>query len=266
MSILDDIVNVKRREVASLRRRFNRASFGDFPAFHLPTMGFAGTLKTVGRENPPAIIAEIKRASPSAGALMPHGDAAELAMAYASNGAAALSVLTDTRFFHGSVDDLASVRDKVSLPLLRKDFFIDEYQVLESRARGADAILLIAAILERTAMRDLHALTVELGMDALVEVHGIADLDKVDFAVTTLVGINNRNLGDMTVDTGTTEMISRHIPPGVAFVSESGLRNADDVRMALETGASAVLMGECFMKCEDPGLQLKEIIGDLRQG
>ncbi len=265
MSILDDIVGAKKDEVAGLRRKYSRSSFGDYGMFHAPTRKFRETLEKVRQQSPPAIIAEIKRSSPSAGTLRTITDPGEFARAYESNGAAALSVLTDSRFFGGSGADLAAVRGRVGLPLLRKDFVIDEFQVLESRSVGADAVLLIASILERGALDDLQAQALDLGMDVLVEVHHESELEKVDLRRASLIGINNRNLSTMTVDTGTTARISKLLPTGIPFVSESGLHSAADVRTALATGAVSVLMGEYFMRNADPASALKGILIELRQ-
>lgn len=263
--ILDDIVAVKTAEISELRRRYAWSSFGEFRHYHDPPRGFSEALLRRAPGGTPAVIAEIKRASPSAGVLSADADAATLARDYETHGAAALSVLTDTKFFGGGRDDFLRARGAVGLPVLRKDFILDEFQLLEARAMGADAVLLIAAILDGPRLRDLHALSTELGMDVLVEVHDPAELGRIDLARTPLVGINNRNLATMVVDRGTTRAIGGVLPPGTRFVSESGIRCADDMREACSAGAVAVLMGEVFMKTPHPGLTLKEMLDEFRQ-
>jgi len=265
MSVMDDIVAVKKAEIAELRRKYGRSSFGDFPRYHETPGDFTGAVTPGVDRRPPRIIAEIKKASPSAGVIRAGSDPARLAIGYQSNGAAAISVLTDYRFFGGSGPDLASVRDSVTLPLLRKDFILDELQVYESRALGADAVLLIASLLEASALSDLGGIASELGMATLVEIHGERELEKIDFERHPLLGINNRNLSTMRVDRGTTGAIARLLPPGVRFVSESGLRSAADVREAYAVGAAAVLMGEAFMRSPEPGLALKGVIDEFHQ-
>jgi len=265
MSILDDIVGVKLGEVAELRRLYSRGSFADFPGFHTPPRKFTDSLLAGRTRSAPSIIAEIKRASPSAGMISLLADPARLAMEYARAGAAAVSVLTDERFFGGSGCDLSDVRAAVGLPVIRKDFIIDEYQVLQSRALGADAILLIAAILPPQALAELHSMAGGLGMEALVEVHEPSDLDKIDFGSARLVGINNRNLADFTIDLATTGRIAGLLPRGVVFVSESGLHGAQDIRTVHDAGATAVLVGEYFMKENQPGTALRELLDELRQ-
>ncbi len=209
-----------------------------------PPRDFAAAL----RRDTVALIAEVKHASPSKGVLIEDFDPVRLATTYADNGAAAISVLTDEPFFQGHLDHLRAVRAAVDVPVLRKEFVIDPYQVYEGRAAGADAILLIAAALEDSAMADLHALISALGMSALVEVHNEAELDRALKIGATLIGVNNRDLRTFNEDLSTTGRIARLIPGGVTLVAESAIRSADDVRHMGELGADAVLVGEALVK------------------
>ncbi len=271
MNILDEIIAVKRDEAAALRRYRSPSSFADDRLFHSPirslraAIGESTAARTTAPASGPAIIAEVKRASPSAGLINASILPGDLGASYASNGATAISVLTDVRFFSGRPEDLEAVRDLVRIPVLRKDFIVDEIQVPESRALGADAILLIASVLEPGRLRDLHDLATGLGMECLVEVHHPDDLAKIDFGNVHLVGINNRNLVDFSIDLETTGRLARLLPPGVTTVSESGLRSAADVRHVARAGVDAVLMGEYFMRNPDPGKCLAELLDELRQ-
>lgn len=262
MNILEQIVAVKREESATLRRRRPDASFDDVPGFHLPVRSLRDA---IGRARRPAVIAEIKRASPSAGVIRASVNPPELAAGYQANGAAAISVLTDVRFFSGGGQDLTAVRTVVDIPVVRKDFIIEEIQVAESKSLGADAILLIASILDAGRLRDLHGRATELGMECLVEVHHPDELDKLDFSSVRLVGINNRNLTDFSVDLDTTARVAALLPTGVITVSESGLRSPADVRRVVGSGIHAVLMGEYFMRNAHPARCLGALIDELHQ-
>jgi indole-3-glycerol phosphate synthase len=209
----------------------------------------------------PRLIAEIKRVSPAKGALNPTLSPAALAGAYAAAGAHALSVLTDEAFFHGSDADLVEARGAVRLPVLRKDFVISPYQIYEARALGADAVLLIAALLEPAQLAELHALAAELGLAALVEVHAPDEVGSAIQASATLVGINNRNLATFHVDLATTEAIRPLLPRGVTVVSESGIATAADVRRVLAAGAAAILVGEALVTAPDPAARIGELLG-----
>lgn len=203
------------------------------------------------RRDAVALIAEVKHASPSKGVLIDPFDPLALGTTYAENGAAAISVLTDQQFFKGRLEDLTTVRKAVPVPVLRKDFIVDPYQIYEGRAAGADAILLIAAALEDAQLADLYTLTSELGMTALVEVHSIAELDRAMRVEPRLLGINNRNLKTFNVDLDTTSRIARLIPEQVTFVAESGIHSAADVRRMSQLGAHAVLIGEALVTSND---------------
>jgi indole-3-glycerol phosphate synthase len=201
----------------------------------------------------------VKRASPSRGVLAPTLDPVELATTYARHGAAAISVLTDEKYFQGSLDVLVAVRAAVAVPLLRKDFTLDEYQVWEARAAGADAILLIASILQPAQISDLQAAAKGLGLAALVEVHTAAELDLALRAGAGLIGINNRDLRTFETRIETTLALLPLVPPGPIVVSESGFSRADEVRRVVQAGAHAVLVGESLVRAPDIGAKVREL-------
>jgi indole-3-glycerol phosphate synthase len=226
--------------------------------------GFAAALEArlaVGR---PAVIAEIKRASPSKGVLRADFDPADIARRYARAGAACLSVLTDAAFFQGADEHLVAARAACALPVLRKDFLIEEYQLYEARALGADGILLIAAALDEARLRALAALARELGLDVLVEVHDEAELERALALGTRLVGINNRDLRRFTVDLETTLALLPKIPPDRIVVTESGILTPADVERLRAHGVQAFLVGEAFMRANDPGAALTALFGETR--
>ena len=247
-TILDKILAVKLTEIGdNLAEMARRAREAD------PPRDFVGALH---RETV-ALIAEVKHASPSKGVLIEDFDPVGLGTTYADNGAAAISVLTDAQFFQGSLAYLTQVRAAVTVPVLRKDFIIDPYQVYEARAAAADAALLIVAALEDGQLADLRALMAELGMAALVEVHNEAELDRALTAGATLIGVNNRDLKTFHEDLGTTERIARLVPEGVTLVAESAIRSAADVRRMGKLGADAVLVGEGLVKADNIGAQVR---------
>jgi indole-3-glycerol phosphate synthase len=240
MSILDKIVAQKKREVAALPPLAVRPPVAD------RRRDFIAALKRPGRRSP-ALIAEVKKASPTAGVICPDFDPVGIAREYEAAGAACLSVLTDERFFQGSLAYLRAIRQAVALPLLRKDFIIDERQIPQSVEYGADAILLIVRILEDGQLRRLHARAVAAGLAALVEVHDEAELERALAVGAELIGINNRNLDNFTVDLGTTVRLAAKA--GKKFiVAESGLRSAADVRRVRRAGAGAILVGESLLR------------------
>jgi indole-3-glycerol phosphate synthase len=206
------------------------------------------------------VIGECKRRSPSRGVLRTDYDAAWIADRYEVNGAAAVSVLTEPAFFDGSLDDLRAVRSRVRVPLLRKDFIIDPYQLFEARAGGADAVLLIVAALEPATFRELHALAGELDLAALVEVHGPAELEIALSVGPRVVGVNNRHLGTLDVDVSIAARLIDEIPDDVIAVAESGLRHHDDLRRLHDTGYDAFLVGERLVTAADPGQALCELL------
>jgi indole-3-glycerol phosphate synthase len=207
----------------------------------------------------PAIIGEIKKASPSKGLLADQFDPASIAQMYLSGGAAALSVLTDRQFFQGSLDDLEAARAAASLPVLRKDFTLDEFHVIEAAAHGADAILLIAALLEEKEMRQLRELAAQYRMAALVEVHDSSELETALDSGAAIVGVNNRNLHTFEVTLETSLQLAGKIPANVAKVSESGIHSRGDVVLLAKAGFQAFLVGEHLMKSGDPAAALKEL-------
>lgn len=257
--ILQRIVAVKRDEVAQARRRCGLAELQAQAAAASPARGFAAALRARVEAGHPAVIAEVKKASPSKGVLREHFVPAEIAASYAAHGAACLSVLTDERFFQGSAACLQQARAACALPALRKDFMVDEYQVVEARALGADCILLIAACLEDGEMADLEACAMALGMDVLVEVHDGAELDRALRLQTRLVGINNRNLRSFEVTLDTTLGLLPRVPADRLLVTESGILGAADVQRMRSAGVNAFLVGEAFMRAPDPGVALAQL-------
>lgn len=242
-TILDRILAKKVEEVTALDAVSLKRDAFAAP----PPRDFAGALH---RETV-ALIAEVKHASPSKGVLIDPFDPVALALAYAENGAAAISVLTDREFFQGSLADLRAVRAAVNVPLLRKDFTIDERQIYEARTAGADAILLIAAALEDARLIDLHAAAVSLGLSALVEVHDESELDRALTIGARLIGVNNRDLKSFREDVTTTERLAARVPAGITLVAESAIRTAADIRRMGAAGASAVLIGEGLVKAHN---------------
>jgi indole-3-glycerol phosphate synthase len=222
---------------------------------------FLGAVSRTDRVN---VIAECKRRSPSRGILRADYDPAAIARAYAHNGAAAISVLTEPTFFDGTPGHLAAVRAAVELPLLRKDFIISEYQLLEARAAGADAVLLIAGALDGRTLQSLVIRAEDLGLDALVEIHDARELAAALDAGAALVGVNNRNLRTLQVDVDVSERLIAAIPPPVVAVSESGLKTAEDLLRLRALGYRAFLVGERFMTERDPGAALGALLGDAR--
>jgi indole-3-glycerol phosphate synthase len=253
--ILDDILAHKRAEVAARRRAYPVPALRRQRHYEAPRRGF---LDALARDPAPAVIAELKRASPSRGVIRAAYDPVAIARGYAAAGARALSVLTDERFFGGSLDHLAAVRAAVDLPCLRKDFLVDPYQVEEARAYGADAVLVIAAAVRPERGEELLATAAAAGLDVLLEVHDAAELDWAARAGARLIGVNNRDLRTFAVSLETAERLLPLAPAGATLVAESGIRSADDVRRMRAAGARAVLVGEAFMDAGDPGATLAE--------
>ncbi|MBN1372410.1 MAG: indole-3-glycerol phosphate synthase TrpC [Anaerolineaceae bacterium] len=260
MNILAEIFAHKRVEVAEQQARVPMAAVRAAAEAARPTLDFVAALRRPP-EAKPRLIAEIKRASPSRGLLAPIPDPTALAQVYMDNGAAAISVLTDSRYFQGSLDDLRAVAGmKTRVPLLRKDFLCDPYQVYQARAAGADAVLLIAASLDEAQLRDLHALASELGLAVLVEVHDENELEKAFAACNPgLVGVNNRNLRDFNVRLETTLALRTLVPAGVCMVAESGIRTAADVERLREVGVDAILVGEALVTAPDPAAKVRSL-------
>ena len=257
--ILGRILAVKAQEIANAKRvRGEAAVRREAEAADRPR-DFIGALRAKIAAGRPAVIAEIKKASPSKGLLRAQFDAAAIARSYALHGAACLSVLTDEAFFQGRAEHLGEARSASGLPALRKDFIVDPYQVYESRALGADCILLIVAALALPQMRELEAVAVSLGMAVLVEVHDRAELDSALDLETPLIGVNNRNLRSFETSLDTTLALLPHIPTSRIVVTESGIHNPDDVVYLRKAGIQAFLVGESFMRASDPGLQLENM-------
>ncbi|SEB64117.1 indole-3-glycerol phosphate synthase TrpC [Paenibacillus sp. GP183] len=245
---LDKIVACKRQEVAALKTSLSLRDAEQQISQLAACLGFERALAEGSRRRHMGLIAEVKKASPSKGLIRPDFHPVSLAESYVRAGADCISVLTDVDFFQGSNDYLKAVRQAVQVPLLRKDFTIDELQIYEARLIGADAILLIAAILTTEQMKRFLALSRELGLDALVEVHDQAELDRALELDTKLIGINNRNLHSFATDLKTTEQLILHIPKGITIVSESGISSQSDMAYLESVGAHAVLIGEYFMR------------------
>jgi len=254
--ILQRIVAVKHEEVAAAKRVRNAASLRRDALAQPAARDFAGALRAKNAAGLPAVIAEIKKASPRKGVIREHFVPADIAASYAHHGAACLSVLTDRTFFQGAPEYLQQARAACALPVLRKDFMVDAYQVDEARAWGADCILLIAACLDDALMADLEAQAHALGMAVLVEVHDAAELQRALRLKTPLLGINNRNLRSFEVSLDTTLALRPQLPAERLAVSESGIVDRADVGRLRDAGVHAFLVGEAFMRAEDPGAAL----------
>jgi indole-3-glycerol phosphate synthase len=259
--ILQKIVAVKREEIAAAKRHRDAASLRRDAEALGGVRPFTAALRNRIAQGGAGVIAEIKKASPSKGVLRERFVPAEIAASYERHGAACLSVLTDVRFFQGAPAYLGQAREACAMPVLRKDFMVDAYQVDEARALGADCILLIAACLDDAQMADLEAQAHALGMAVLVEVHDAAELDRALRLATPLVGINNRNLRTFEVTLDTTLGLQKHLPADRLLVTESGILARADVQRMQEAGVHAFLVGEAFMRASDPGVALAELFG-----
>jgi indole-3-glycerol phosphate synthase len=257
--ILDKILARKAEEVAAAKRARPLERMREEARAAPPPRDFAGALRAKIAAGRAAVIAEIKKASPSKGLLRADFDPAAIAASYAAHGAACLSVLTDRDFFQGEPHYLAAARNACALPALRKDFMLDVYQVYEARALGADCILLIAAALELARLQELEAAAGELGMAVLVEVHDAAELATALALRTPLIGINNRDLRSFETRLATTLDLLPRIPPGRMVITESGIRTREDVSLMRAKGVNAFLVGEAFMRVPDPGVELERI-------
>jgi indole-3-glycerol phosphate synthase len=250
-TILDTIIERKRTEVAQLRKT---------PEKHTPRRSTKrGFIKALQTAPSLGIIAEVKKASPSKGIICPDFDPVKIGMSYEKGGAHAISVLTDEQFFQGCNDYLLAVREHVSLPVIRKEFIIDPIQVEETSHIGADAMLLIAAVLDDSQMRDLYQAALDLEIDPLIEIHSFDELDRTMKLDPALVGINNRNLANFKVDINLTIELIAKIPSTVTVVSESGIENGDQASTLKSHGVKALLVGESLVKLPDPGKLIKEL-------
>ena len=257
--ILDRIIAVKRREVAAAQGQISQATLERDNAGMPPARDFVGAMRARIGRGEAAVIAEIKKASPSRGVLRVDFDPALIAQSYASHGAACLSVLTDAEFFQGSAEYLRAARAACEIPVLRKDFMIDPYQVAEARAMGADCILLIVAALDDGRLRDLEQAAFAAGLAVLVEVHDAAELDRALLLDSPLLGINNRNLRTFDTSLDTTLGLLDRIPPGKLVITESGIFTREDVRRMRDRGVHGFLVGEAFMRAADPGAELERV-------
>jgi indole-3-glycerol phosphate synthase len=259
--ILDKIITVKHQEVAALIQQKPLTAMRLDAESRVLTRDFVGALRSKINAGKPAVIAEVKKASPSKGVLRADFIPADIAQSYAEYGAACLSVLTDKQFFQGSVEYFKQARASCSLPALRKDFIVDAYQIYESRVMGADCILLIAAVLGDAQMSDMERLAMSLDMAVLVEVHDAAELDRALKLKTPLIGINNRDLKTFEVSLDTTLNLMKNVPTDRILVTESGIATPQDVKRLLDANIKAFLVGEAFMRADEPGLALAQLFG-----
>ncbi len=259
--VLTAIVEHKRLEVATAKSAVPSAEIDELIASQSPPRGFQQRLFQHIAAGRSGIIAECKKASPSKGTIRPDYDVAEIARSYQAGGASCLSVLTDSKFFQGSVDHLITARKVCDLPVLRKDFMIDTYQIRESRAIGADCILLIVAVLELAQLIEFSSEAADLGLDVLVEVHSEDELEIALQLKQGMLGINNRNLRTFETTLDTSIDLSRRVPANRLIISESGIHSAADVEMLKSAGIDAFLIGESFMRAQNPGHELSEIFG-----
>lgn len=253
MSVLDTIIEGVREDLAA--RRGSLSKLNEMISAISPALQIEFPL------NEMSVIAEVKRSSPSKGALAEINDPAELAIKYQTAGAKAISVLTEKRRFNGSLEDLISVRSAVNIPILRKDFMVDEYQFYEARANGADIVLLIVAGLSKAQLKDYYALTTELGMSALVEVHTHQELEDAMDIEPKMIGVNSRNLKTLEVDPSMFNELLPRIPDGLIRVAESGIANRSQVLKAERSGANVILVGEALVKAGDPIKSMANLLG-----
>lgn len=254
--ILDTIVVRTREDVAVRKRLVNERDLRSFDAYHHPRRDFGAALVTSGSVS---VIAEIKKASPSRGIIRSDFNAVSIARTYERHGASAVSVLTDEPFFQGSLSYLRDVSSVSAIPVLRKDFIMDPYQITEARAYGADAVLLIVRILDDSQLMELHAAAAEEGLQVLTECYDRQDWDRLDFDMITIAGVNNRNLDTFEVDLHRGVSLLATAPEGVVRVSESGLSTREDMAYLQKHGIHSALIGEHFMRAEDPGAELSNL-------
>lgn len=257
--ILQTILRTKQEEIAARSANTSLTQWREQAAHADPVRGFLRSMQAQIAAGNPAIIAEIKKASPSRGVIRADFDPPAIAQSYAAGGAACLSVLTDAQYFQGHESYLQAARAACNLPVIRKDFIVDPYQVYEARAIGADCILLIVAALEDVQMADLYAQATALGMDVLVEVHDREELERALHLNAPLIGINNRNLRTFATSLDTTLAMLPDVPENVLLVTESGIHTPADVRLMREHHVNAFLVGEAFMRAKNPGSALQEL-------
>jgi len=255
--ILDEILRLRREDIARARTAVGEDALRRSPLFGEPRRGFVAVLRSRGRH----VIAEVKKASPSKGLIRADFDPVAIARDYARSGASAISVLTEERHFQGRGEYLAAIRRQVTVPLLRKDFVFDRYQITEAKALGADAVLLILAMLDDALFRDLHLYAADLGLDALVEVHDEHEMERALAARATLIGVNNRNLHTFDTSLTVTERLASQAGSEVVLVAESGIETLADIARLERCGVSRFLIGETLMRAERPGEKLRELLG-----
>ncbi len=257
--ILDTILAHKRTEVVARKAKHSHSELLSASRTAPPVRGFVNALQQSFESGSPGVIAEIKKASPSKGLIRANFDPPAIARSYEAGGATCLSVLTDERFFQGADAYLQSARAAVSLPAIRKEFIVDRYQIAESRCLGADCILLIASALGRSELDEFHHEATELGLDALIEVHDETELAIALDLSPRLIGVNNRNLKTFEVSLQNTVRLKALLPPGILMVAESGIHTRDDVQCLQNCGVNTYLVGEAFMRADDPGEKLREL-------
>ena len=256
MNILEEILEHKRQEIALAKQTVSLERLKNMPNFARKCYSLEKALD--GKDT--AIIAEIKKASPSKKIIREDFNPLEIAREYVGGGANALSVLTDKKYFQGDISFIAEMRSSVPIPILRKDFIIDSYQLVEAKAFGADAVLLIAAAMKQERLRDLFNEAIALGLECLVEVHKIQELNILNYIPIRTIGINNRNLSNFKVDISTTIRIASRIPKNIIVVSESGISNRTDIEQLAANGIHAVLVGESLMRSSNPGEALRALL------
>ncbi len=255
---LEKIVRIKKEEIYKRKTLLSLKELEEIINQLPPPRDF---MDAISLHAPMAVIAEIKRASPSLGVINEDVDLIQIVREYEKGGASAISVLTEPNFFKGDLSHLRQVKEETSLPILQKDFIIDPFQIHEGRTSGADAILLIAALLDREQLKDFVNLTHALQMVPLVEVHDEKDLEKTSTLNLSLIGINNRNLRTLEVDLRTTLRLKKEIPSGMKVISESGIKSSEDVRLLREAGVNGILVGEILMRTSDPASKIKDLLG-----
>ncbi len=256
MSFLRDILDNKKEEVARLKNKLSRQSFIDSSFYNKKPLSFYSRIKGDGNI---AVIAEIKKASPSKGLIKENFNHLEIARTYFSHSVDAVSVLTDQKYFKGSISFLYEIAEIKQAPLLRKDFIVDEIQIYEAKANGADLILLICEALSKNQINEFSNLASEIGLEVLLELHNENQIEKIDFGLNKIIGVNNRNLEDFSVDLETTQIISGHLPQGVVLVSESGISKKEDIDFLRAAHTDAILVGEHLMRSNDIDSSLDEL-------
>ena len=256
MNILNQILEYKKEEVSKLKKKFTLNSFRDMELFHDKSLSLSDSIR---KNNDLSIIGEIKKASPSKGIMKNDFDHLKIAEIYFEGGIDAVSILTDKNFFHGDIKFLNDISRIKQSPLLRKDFIIDEYQVFESKANGADLILLICEALSKSQIQELSFAAKEIGLDVLLELHSEKQLDKINFEINNIIGVNNRNLEDFSVNLETTAKLAERIPDEILLVSESGISKKEDIIYLKKTKTNAILIGEHLMSSGNIKDELKRL-------